>query len=106
MAYGGANSLHLAIGSVSWMPAGRDQRCKAPLILMPVGLERRMIRSGFRLVRHDDDARINPTLLQMLRQDFKLVMPDFERDLPADASGLDVAQIWRIARQHLKDMKR
>jgi very-short-patch-repair endonuclease len=102
---GGANSLHLAIGFISWTPAGKDQRCKSPLILMPVGLERRTIRSGFRLVRHDDDARINPTLLQMLRQDFKLVMPEFERDLPADASGLDVAQIWRVARQHLKDMK-
>lgn len=102
---GGANSLHLAIGFISWTPAGKDQRCKAPLILMPVGLERRTIRSGFRLVRHDDDTRINPTLLQMLRQDFKLVMPEFERDLPADASGFDVAQIWRIARRHLKDMK-
>lgn len=102
---GGANSLHLAIGFVSWTPAGKEQRCKAPLILMPVGLERRTIRSGFRLQRHDDDARINPTLLQMLRQDFKLVMPEFDRELPTDASGLDVAQIWRIARQHLKDMK-
>ncbi len=102
---GGANSLHLAIGFVSWTPDGKDQRYKAPLILMPVGLERRTIRSGFRLQRHDDDARINPTLLQMLRQDFKLTMPEFDRDLPADASGLDVAQIWRIARQHMRDMK-
>ncbi|HXJ61184.1 MAG TPA: hypothetical protein VNU68_31455, partial [Verrucomicrobiae bacterium] len=57
------------------------------------------------LVRHDDDARINPTLLQMLRQDFKLAIPEFARDLPVDASGLDVAQIWRIARGHLKDVK-
>jgi hypothetical protein len=102
---GGANSLHLAIGFVSWTPQGKDQHYKAPLILMPVALERRTIRSGFRLVRHDDDARINPTLLQMLRQDFKLTIPDFERDLPTDASGVDVAQIWRIARSHFKDVK-
>ncbi|ADP69553.1 putative DNA helicase [Rhodomicrobium vannielii ATCC 17100] len=101
----GANSLHLAIGFLSWSPAGKDQRCRAPLLLVPVRLERRTIRSGFRLVRHDDDARINPTLLQMLRQDFGLDMPEFERDLPSDASGLDVAQIWRIARQQIKDMK-
>ncbi|MBT3070308.1 DUF3320 domain-containing protein [Rhodomicrobium sp. Az07] len=101
----GANSLHLAIGFFSWLPSGKDQRCRAPLLLVPVRLERHTIRSGFRLVRHDDDARINPTLLQMLRQDFGLVMPEFERDLPMDASGLDVAHIWRIARQHIKDMK-
>ena len=102
---GGANSLHLAIGFVSWTPQGKDQHYKAPLILMPVALERRTVRSGFRLIRHDDDTRINPTLLQMLRQDFKLAIPEFERDLPMDASGVDVAQIWRIARSHFKDVK-
>jgi very-short-patch-repair endonuclease len=101
---GGANSLYVSIGFVSWTPQAREQTCKAPLLLVPVSLERRTIRSGFRLVRHDDDARINPTLLQMLRQDFKLTIPEFNRDLPVDASGLDVAQIWRIARQHLKDV--
>jgi hypothetical protein len=102
---GGANSLYLAVGFISWTPQGKAQTCKAPLLLMPVALERRTIRSGFRLVRHDDDPRINPTLLQMLRQDFKLAMPEFERELPADASSLDVAQIWRIARSYLKDVK-
>lgn len=102
---GGANSLYVAIGFVSWTPQTKEQTCKAPLLLVPIGLERRTIRSGFRLVRHDDDARINPTLLQMLRQDFKLVIPEFTRDLPVDASGLDVAQIWRIAREHLKDVR-
>jgi AAA domain (Cdc48 subfamily)/Protein of unknown function (DUF4011) len=102
---GGANSLYLAIGFVSWTPQTKQQTCKAPLLLVPAALERRTIRSGFRLARHDDDARINPTLLQMLRQDFKLVIPEFTRDLPVDASGLDVVQIWRISREHLKDVR-
>ncbi len=102
---GGANSLHLALGFLSWSPAGKDQRCRAPLLLMPVTLERRTIRSGFRLVRLDDDARINPTLLQMLRQDFRLTIPEFERDLLTNASGPDVPLIWRIARLAIKDMK-
>jgi very-short-patch-repair endonuclease len=102
---GGANSLYVSVGFVSWTPQAKEQTCKAPLLLVPVSLERRTIRSGFRLVRHDDDARINPTLLQMLRQDFKLIIPEFNRDLPADTSGPDVSQIWRIARQHLKDVK-
>jgi len=102
---GGANSLHLAIGFVSWTPQGKDQKYKAPLILLPVALERRTVRSGFRLVRHDDEVRVNPTLLQMLRQDFKLAMPEFERELPARGQGVDVAQIWRIARSHFKDVK-
>ena len=74
---GGANSLHLAVGFVAWTPAqGKSQRYKAPLLLIPVKLERRTVRSGFRLAAHDDDVRINPTLLEMLRQDFRLNMPD------------------------------
>ena len=103
----GANSLHLALGFVRWSPAdkkGADYR--APLILLPVSLQRRSMRSGYKLVRHDDDARINPTLLQMLRQDFDLTIPEFEGpELPMDNSGLDIAQIWRIARKHLVDAK-
>lgn len=102
---GGSNSLFLAFGFISWSPQNKIQACKAPLLLMPVALERRTVRSGFRLMRHDDDPRINPTLLQMLRQDFKLAIPEFERDLPVDEAGLDVARIWRIARTHLKEVK-
>jgi hypothetical protein len=102
---GGSNSLFLAIGFVSWTPQGKNQICKAPLLLVPVALERRTIRSNFYLVRHEDDPRVNPTLLEMLRQDFKLVLSELERELPVDASGLDVRKIWRIARAYLKDVK-
>jgi len=102
---GGANALHLAIGFISWTPTqGKGQRYRAPLLLAPVRLDRRTVRSGFRLAAHDDDARINPTLLEMLRQDFRLSMPELEKDLPAGENGLDVARIWRIAREYLKDV--
>ena len=91
--------------SSPWTPAqGKGQRYKAPLLLAPVKLERRTVRSGFRLAAHDDDARINPTLLEMLRQDFRLSMPELERDLPASENGLDIAHIWRFAREYLKDV--
>lgn len=107
MEEGGANSLHLSIGFVRWSPSDKKTGdYRAPLILLPVSLERRTARSGYRLVRHDDDARINPTLLQMLRQDFQLTIPEFETsELPMDASGLDVKKIWSIARKHLLDAK-
>ena len=107
MEEGGANSLHLALGFVVWTATDqKGAKYRAPLILLPVSLERRSVKSGFKLVRHDDDARINPTLLEMLRQDFDLTIPEFDRpDLPTDASGLDVKRIWTIARQHLVDAK-
>jgi hypothetical protein len=102
---GGSNSLYLAIGFVSWTPHGKSQVCNAPFLLVPVALERRTVRSNFYLVRHEDDPRVNPTLLEMLRQDFKLVLPELERELPVNESGLDVRRIWRIARAYLKDVK-
>ena len=107
MEEGGANSLHLSLGFVRWSPSDKKTGdYRAPLILLPVSLDRRTARSGFRLVRHDDDARINPTLLQMLRQDFQVTIPEFEgAELPMDSFGLDVRKIWSIARKHLLDAK-
>ena len=54
---------------------------------------------------HEDEARFNPTLLELLRQDFHLRMPEFDGDLPTDQSGIDVAKIWRIVRAHVQDLK-
>ena len=63
------------------------------------------MRSGFRLALHEDEPRFNPTLLEMLRQDFRLAIPELERELPSDDAGLDVARIWQIVRTHIRDMK-
>ena len=76
MQEGGANTLHLAIGFLQWTPSASKVAYKAPLILLPVRLERRSVRSGFRLMAHDEEPRFNPTLLELLRTDFQLVMPD------------------------------
>lgn len=104
MEEGGANTLHLAIGFLKWTPSDSTVSHKAPLILLPVRLERRSVRSGFRLTAHDEDPRFNPTLLEFLRKDFRLVMPELEGDLPTDASGIDVAKIWRIVQAHVRDL--
>jgi hypothetical protein len=63
------------------------------------------VRSGFRLALHEDEARFNPTLQQMLKQDFDLSMPEFDGELPQDASGIDVAGIWKTIRRHVKSIK-
>lgn len=103
---GGTNTLFLAIGFLLWTHADHsDRKFKAPLLLLPVSLERRSVRSGFRLVIHDDDPRLNPTLLQMLRQDNDLTFPSLEGELPRDHSGLDVPRIWQTVRQAIRDIK-
>jgi hypothetical protein len=104
---GGSNTLYLALGFLSWTrDAKDDKKYRAPLILVPVSLERRSARSGFSLTLHDDEARFNPTLIEMLRQDFELELGIQDTELPKDDSGLDVAGIWKTVSSAIKDIKK
>ncbi|MBU2741552.1 DUF3320 domain-containing protein [Acidithiobacillus albertensis] len=103
---GGANTLFLAIGFLSWTREDKaGQRYRAPLILVPVNLSRKSVRSGFTLTLHDDEPRVNPTLIEMLRQDFKLNLGVADGELPRDDAGLDVAGIWKSVAHAIKDIK-
>lgn len=105
MQEGGANTLYLALGFLKWTRADNTQSAyKAPLILIPVNLKRTSVRAGFRLSIHDDEPRFNPTLVEMLRQDFGLVLGVAKGELPKDESGLDVAGIWRSVARSIKDL--
>ena len=103
---GGANTLYLALGFLSWTREDRDgQRYRAPLILVPVSLQRKSARSGFTLCLHDDEPRFNPTLIEMLRQDFELNLGSLEGELPRDEAGLDVTAVWKAVGHAIKDIK-
>ncbi|SAK48708.1 serine/threonine protein kinase [Caballeronia pedi] len=103
---GGSNTLYLALGFLSWTRDDKDdKKYRAPLILVPVSLERRSARSGFSLKLHDDEPRFNPTLIEMLRQDFELELGIRDTELPKDDSGLDVAGIWKTVSNAIKDIK-
>ena len=103
---GGANTLYLALGFLSWTREDKaGQKYRAPLILIPVTLNRKSARSGFTLTLHDDEPRFNPTLIEMLRQDFKLHLGVTDGELPKDDSGLDVQAIWKAVSHGIKDIK-
>ncbi|MBK0415823.1 DUF3320 domain-containing protein [Chromobacterium haemolyticum] len=103
---GGSNTLYLALGFLSWTRDEKeDKKYRAPLILVPVSLERRSARSGFSLKLHDDEPRFNPTLLEMLRQDFELELGVQDTELPKDDSGLDVTGVWKTVSNAVKDIK-
>lgn len=88
-----------------WRPKDETTRSyRAPLILMPVSLVRRSAASKPYLTRHDDDPTFNLTLLQMLRQDFEISIPELAGELPADESGIDVQKIWQIVRTRVREV--
>ena len=106
MQEGGSNTLFIALGFLVWTrPDKPELRVKAPLILLPITLNRKSARSGFTLQEHEDEALFNPTLVEMLRQDFQLELGVAAGDLPRDESGLDIAGIWKRVRSAIKDIR-
>lgn len=105
LAEGGANTLFLAAGFLRWKRAGvNDGPYRAPLLLLPVTLARRSAQSGFRLRHHEDDIRMNSTLLEFLKRDFEVSVPELEGDLPTDESGLDLPRIYATMRRAVRDI--
>lgn len=97
----GSNTLFLALGFLRWYEEdASDKPAHAPVLLLPVTLVRKSAREGYVLRAADDDARLNVTLVEMLRQNFGLVGDDLEELLEGDGDnpGLDVtAMLDRMA---------
>ena len=101
---GGANTLYLALGFLLWKSDEKDsRRFRAPLILLPVTLIRESVRSGVRILAHDDEPRFNTTLLEMLRKDFQIDIRGLDGALPEDLNGVDVNGVWNNVRKAVKD---
>ncbi len=101
----GSNTLYIALGFLLWKPEDRsDRRYRAPLVLLPVELERKTVRSGVRLIASDEEPSINTTLLELLKQDFGLEVGSLQGELPRDERGLDIEAIWHQVRVLIKNM--
>lgn len=104
---GGANTLYLAIGVLRWRAADKTDSplYRAPILLVPVSLERTSAASTPKLIKHADDTVVNMTLLEMLRQDFGIEIPDISGDLPTDAAGVDVPAILHAVQKAIGDAR-
>ena len=101
---GGANTLFLAIGLLEWTEAEKaESKHLAPILLVPVTLQRQSVRSGFRLSRHDDEAIVNPTLLQLLKNSFELRVAGLDV-IPNDDNGIDVAKVLQSFRLAVREI--
>ena len=101
----GANTLFLALGFLKWFEPSSDVENRAPILLIPMEVQRKSIQSGFRLKMLDDEARINVTLLQKLDSDYQITITGLD-PLPTDHSGLDVPKIMATIRQAVKHKDR
>lgn len=101
---GGTNTLFLAAGFLRWQRDGDKKSYRAPLLLVPIKLERKSARSEFKIIHHEDEVRFNSTLLEFLKRDFDLVLPELEGELPRDESGIDVPQVFERMRSRVRDI--
>lgn len=103
---GGANTLFLAIGLLEWTEAEKaEAKHLAPILLIPVTLARQSVRSGFRLSRHDDEAIVNPTLLQLLKNSFEMRVAGLDH-IPTDDKGIDVAKVLQAFRLAIREVSK
>lgn len=82
----GYNALHLAIGFLEWTEAAAQEGSnKAPLILVPVTLDRKGAQSAFNITWNQEEVTGNLSLeLKLSEQSFEL--PEFQQ--PAERSGI------------------
>ena len=69
----GANTLYLCLGLLKWFetPVSEQPRF-SPLLLIPVDIIRKSALKGFVIRSREEDTLMNITLIEMLRQDFKI----------------------------------
>ena len=107
MLEGGTNTLYLAIGMLKWTDTPDSGKYyRAPLLLLPVTLDRSSARASVRLKQlPEEDAIFNLTLIEMLRVDYEINLEALKGELPKDDSGVNVNQVWDIVRQSVRHTK-
>jgi very-short-patch-repair endonuclease len=99
----GVNTLFLALGMLEWHESDdSDVISKAPLIMLPVELRRRTAASQFVLAVGDDDPIMNPAIVEKLRLDFRIQLPD----LPEMTDDLDVDRVFSDVRNAVEGFPR
>lgn len=102
----GGNTLFLALGLLRWYESELSEKARyAPLVLIPVDLVRSIRSRGYLMRSRQEDAQINVTLLEYLRQDQGLVIDGLD-PLPHDDHGIDLPLVFHTLRQAVMSKKR
>lgn len=84
----GVNILYLVMGILKWFEDDNsDVERYAPLILIPVSLERGSANERFKLRWRDEDITANLSLQAKMKAEFGLVIPDLSEDDELDVSA-------------------
>lgn len=99
----GKSTLYLGLGLLKWYDSRNMERL-APILLIPVELSRRSVKSKFTLRSREEETMINITLIEYLKQEFSLNLDALEQ-LPLDELGVDVPKVLAIFRNAVMNLK-
>lgn len=90
----GSNTLFLALGFLKWFESDIAEKVRyAPIILIPVDIVHNRKNAGYVLRSRQEDAQINITLLEYLKQDYNITIDGLD-PLPEDEHG--ILKIWLL----------
>ena len=102
----GVNSLFLALGMIRWYESdASDEERRAPLVLVPVKLDRAGVQSNFRIEYTGEDIGTNVPLIEKLRIEFGINFPHVNDD-EEDDREIDLNVYFSKAELSIKDMVR
>ena len=104
----GVNTLFLGLGMLRWYESDSSQEERwAPLVLVPVRLERTGVRAQFSLGYTGEDLGVNLSMLEKAHGDFRLVLPGRDALELAEGRDIDVddymAQVEQVIRGFAPD---
>lgn len=101
----GSNSLFLAIGFLSWNDQkNMDTNYIAPILLLPLSIERKTASSNIQLELSEDEPQLNVTLVEYLKQKFNIDLRHLI-NLPKDDKGVDIKKVIVSVRHAIMDKK-
>ncbi|MDO5509591.1 MAG: DUF3320 domain-containing protein [Weeksellaceae bacterium] len=101
----GSSTLYLAVGLLKWFDKKTPTQPRfSPILLIPVEISRRSVRSNFTLRGSEEETMINITLVEFLKQEYDLNLQALE-NLPYDDKGVDVAKVMGILRRAIMQMQ-
>ncbi|MFT3985117.1 MAG: DUF4011 domain-containing protein [Lachnospiraceae bacterium] len=100
----GASTLYLALGLLRWFEKKKGEMPPryAPIILIPIDITRKSASKGYTMRMRDEDAQINITMLEFLKQNYDIVINGLN-PIPMDEHGLDMKKIFSIIRHAIMD---
>jgi len=103
----GTSSLHVALGHLRWFESDSSHQPRyAPLLLVPVHLERVSLAGEFTLSMADAETALNAALVQKLKREFGVDLSALAAELPEDDYGTDVDAVFTHITQAVIRLRR